>query len=153
MTGVDSPALVINDKCGIVAEKIHISFPERGDSSNVLPISCEGICEHSFLVCEHRGNDVLTKVVFTVLVLFVSYQIVKELFLAEYIDSHRSLRTVGILGLLRELVYLTFIIYAHNSESACFLYRNVDNGDSTVSIHLLMEIEHLGVIHLVYMVA
>ena len=69
------------------------------------------------------------------------------------IDTHRgkiALRYRRLLNKLGDTVCLA--VSVHNTETAGFLKRNLDNGDGSIGLSLFMEGKHLVIIHFINVV-
>ena len=153
MPAVDSPRFVPQVQRGVLAEEIHIRFPQRLNRSDVLPVAREGIRHHLLTRRQHCGNDVLAEVVGGLGVLVVLAQVFLQFVFVEDIDAHRCLGGIGILRFFAELIDLPVLARAHDTEAARFLNRHVDDRNRAVRLCLLMEIQHSRVVHFIDMVA
>ena len=57
------------------------------------------------------------------------------------------------LGLLLEFIDGVVLVGVHNAEAGSLLHGNGADGDGAVGLHFLMVAQHLGVVHLVDVVA
>ena len=99
------------------------------------------------------GNDVLAEVVFRLGIGLVGLQEGLEHAPLEDVDAHGGLVALGMLGLFLELEDGAVLVGVHDAEAAGLLHGNRADGDGAVGLALLVEAEHLGVIHLIDMVA
>src|SRR5699024_8778390 len=60
---------------------------------------------------------------------------------------------LGALGLLFKLIDGAVVVGIHNAEAAGLLHGDGSDGDGAVGLALLMEAEHLSIIHLIDVVA
>src|SRR5699024_4108499 len=71
----------------------------------------------------------------------------------KYVDTHRSKIALRVFGFLLKLDDLAGLIGVHDTEPACLPDGYLDDGDGCFGILSLMLGQHLGIIHLVDMVA
>ena len=72
---------------------------------------------------------------------------------AEDIDTHGRQVAVRLFGFLREFTDAAVFIEAHDTEAAGFFPGNLVDGDGKIGIGILVDPEHVVVVHLVQMVA
>ena len=152
--GVDGPALVVHVQAAAAAgQQVHVGVPQGVDGTHVLPVARETVGHQLLARVQHVGDDVLAEVVGGVGVGLVVDQVFAQLGPGEHIDAHGGQIALGLGGLLLELVNLVVGLHVQNAEALGLLHGDLQHRDSAGCPGLLMEGDHLGVVHLVDMVA
>ena len=73
---------------GIFIQQIHIRLPERSDRAHIFPVALETIGKHPFPRFQHCGQHVFSEVLRRIGIFIVLFQIFKEFFRRENINSH-----------------------------------------------------------------
>ena len=151
-SGAYGPARIvqINAVCG---EHVHICVPQARYRADIAPVSVEAVRPELFSRAEHVGDNILAEVLAGVRVILIRDQIRPELLPVEYIYAHGSKVALGLLWLLFKLGDISVLADAHYAKSRGFLHADLLHGDRARSAMLKMLTEHVGIVHLVDMVA
>ena len=154
VTGIDGGALVTTElEGGLLAQQIHVGFPQRIDGSHVLPVAVEGIGHHFVTGGQETGDDVLAKVVGGIGVFLVGDQSVPQHLPVEAVNAHGSVGGLGLGGLFLELVDGIVGVGVQNTETGSLRQGDASHGDGAGSLVLFMVGHHVGVVHLIDVVA
>ena len=129
------------------------TLEEAVNGADVFPVTIKGISDHLFAGFEHQRQEILTEVAVAVGILRILDHILLDGLPCEYIDAHRGVGALGMLGLFLKFVNRVVGVGIENTETRRFLHRNVHRGDGAGGVLFLMIFDHIGVIHLVDMVA
>ena len=150
---VDRPVLFEQVKSAAGGEHVHVRIPERIECADVLPVTGKAVGGHLFAVLQHFGNDVLTKVIAARLVALVLDEVGAQLFPRENINAHRSKVALRLCGLFFKFRDRVRPVHIHDAEARCIFPRYLHHGDGAIRPCLFVLVEHLGIVHLVNMVA
>ena len=154
VTGIDGGALVSPELEGrLLAQQIHVGFPQRIDGSYVLPVAVEGIGHHFVTGGQETGDDVLAKVVGGIGVFLVGDQGVPQHLPVEAVNAHGSVGGLGLGGLFLEFVNGVVGVGIQDTEAGSLRQRDISHGDGAGSLMLFVVGNHIGVVHLVDVVA
>ena len=101
----------------------------------------------------HGGDDVVAEVVGGLGVVLVGDEVLAEFGPGEDIDAHGGLVGARVRRFLLELGDGAVLVDDHETETGGFLPLDLTHGDGAGSVLLFVEGEHVGVIHLVDVVA
>ena len=153
VSGINFPVFAGKVKTGLRVQKVHIGFPQAVNRADVLPVALKAIRKHTLACVQHGGQHILTEVIRGVLVLLVRFQIRAQLLPGEDVNAHGSLVALRHSRLLVKFVNRAVRVRVQNTEAGSLLHRHFVNGDGAGRIVLLVIRNHLGVIHLVDVVA
>ena len=134
-------------------EHVHIGVPEADDGADVAPVTGEAVGPHPLPVCEHLGDDVLAEVLGGVGVCLVLDEVFAQLLPVEDVDAHGGEVGLGLLGLFLELVYEAVLAGGEDAEAGGLLHGDLDDGDGAVGAIFGVLAEHVGIVHLIDVVA
>ena len=86
-------------------------------------------------------------------ILHISNQHLTEKFPIKYVNSHRSQITLRFFRFLLEFYNLSFFVCVHDTETASFFHRDLDNCNCRIGIVCLVLLQHLRIIHLINVIA
>ena len=152
-TGIDGPAVIIHADTAVDGQHIHVGIPQGVDGTYVLPIAVETVGHQLLAGGQHVGDDVLAEVVGGVGIGLVVDEVLAQLLPGEHVDAHGGQGALGMLGLLLKLVDLVVLVHVHDAEAGGLLQSDLQHGDGAGRLGLLVEVHHVGVVHLIDMVA
>ncbi len=167
LPGSQRPVAVVQVENGRHAHKIHVRFVVGIEGSNVAPIQCvllvfvhEVISKHPVLRNNPRKN-VLAEIVVRLGILGVGQKYGDHELRIENVNTHRSVAMARTMRRVLGLGWLFFeshdppivIDFNHSELPRGLRGGNLDGSDRHVSggVHVLLQ--HLGVVHFVYVVA
>ena len=152
--GVDFEALVAPDvELGLLAQQLHVGLPKGVDGAHILPVAVEIIGHQLVAAVQQSGDDVLAEVVGGFGVLLVGDQGLPHHLPGEAVDAHGGVGGLGLLGLLLEFIDGVVGVGVQDAEAGGLLQGHVPHSDGAGRTVLLMIIHHLGVVHLIDVVA
>ena len=134
-------------------EHIHVRVPEARYRADVAPVALEAVRPQLFARGEHVRDDVLAEVLAGIWVILVGNQILAQLLPIEYVYAHRSQIALRVLGLLLKLADVAVLAKVHDAEARRLVHRDLEHGYRTRGVMLKMLAQHVGVVHLVDVVA
>ena len=178
VAAVNTPAFVGQIQIYIGIDNIQVGLPQTVNGAHIFPVAGEGIGKQPLAGVQHGGDDVLAEVVFgigiglilgeiaaqglpgedvnshgghvgRVGVCLVQLQVLAQLAPAEYIHAHRGFVALGLGRLLGKFVNTVVLVGSQNTKTGGLLPRHLQHSDGTVRIVLFVEVDHLGVVHLV----
>ena len=154
IAGVNLGALIAPDvESRLLAQQIHVGFPQGGDGAHVLPVAVEVISHQLVTVGEQHGDDVLAEIVAGIGIFLVCNQSFPQNFPGEAVNAHGGVGGLGLFGLLLKLINGVVGVGIQDAEAAGFFQGHGAHGDGAGGTVLLVECHHLGVVHLIDMVA
>ena len=113
----------------------------------------ESVGGEKFTGGEHVGDDVFAEVVGGAGVGLVVDEVLPQLGPGEDIDAHGGQVALGVGGFLLELVDTVVLVHVHDAEAGGLLHGDLQHGDGAGRPRFLVQVDHVGVVHLVDMVA
>ena len=102
---------------------------------------------------QHGGDDIFAEVVGGVGVCLVLDEVAAQLGPGEHIDAHGGQVALGLLGFLLKFIDLVVLVHVHNAEAGSLLQSDLQHGDGAGRAALLMQVQHIGIVHFIDMVA
>ena len=149
VAAVNTPAFVGQIQIYIGIDNIQVCLPQTVNGAHIFPVAGEGIGKQPLAGVQHSGNHILAKVVGRVGVCLVQLQVLAQFAPAEYIHAHRGFVALGLGRLLGKFVNTVVLVGGQDTEARGLLPRHLQHSDGTVRIVLFVEVDHLGVVHLV----
>ena len=113
----------------------------------------EAVGHQLFPGSQHGGDDVFAEVVGGVGIRLVLDEVAAQLGPGEHIDTHGGQVALGLLGLLLKFIDLVVLVHVHDAEAGGLLHGDLQNGDGAGRTALFMQVQHIGIVHLIDMVA
>ena len=152
VAGVDAPAVVVEIQHRLLAQQVHVGLPQALDGAHVPPVPFEGVGHHDFAVVQHGGDDVLAEVVAGIGIGVVLLHVVPQLLPVEDVDAHGREVALGLLGLLLEGLDDAVGVGVHDAEAMGLRPGHLQHRDGGRRLLFAVEVQHLGVVHLIDMV-
>ena len=109
---------------------------------------------HQLLPCgEHVGDDVLSEIVGRLGICLIIDKVAAQLLPGKDVDAHRGEVALGLGGLLLELIDLVVLVHVHDAEALGLVHGDLQHGDGAGGTGLLVQVHHVGIVHLVDVVA
>ena len=153
IAGVDPPAAVMQINGDRTLQQVHVGVPQALNGTDILPVAAEAVGAHLFAPAKHLGDDILAEILGALGVQLIRTQVFAQLRPGKHIHAHRCLVGFWVLGFFLKLGDPALIVRVHNAKAAGFLPGHRAYGDRSGSFLLDVLGQHVGIIHLVDMVA
>ena len=151
-SGVDDPVAIEQIERRLIGQQIHVRFPVGLHGPHIHPVTIERI-RVDFVRAHHFGNDVLAKVMRRFGISGVVTQHLAEHFGIEDVDTHRTEVAPGQRRLLFKTDDAAVLVGLHDAKARRFIRRHFQRPNRHIGALLLMEGDHIVVVHLVDMIA
>ncbi|MNE53224.1 hypothetical protein D3C80_1479360 [compost metagenome] len=152
VAGEYTPVRIIQVQRRMVAQQVHISFPQAGDRTDISPVAFKRICVQGITVFKHQRNDIFAEVMRGACLLAVLQQMLAQNVPFENIYTHGSQCALRLGGLFIKFINFQVFIRIKDTKAACFLQRNINDRDGAVGVSCFVVLQHSVVVHFVNMI-